>query len=52
MDALVVAVAHDDFQSLDGARLTEMLAEDGVLVDVRSRIDPSSLGAGITYWSL
>jgi UDP-N-acetyl-D-galactosamine dehydrogenase len=52
MAALVVAVAHDEFQSLDGARLSEMLADDGVLVDVRSRIDPSSLRSGITYWSL
>jgi UDP-N-acetyl-D-galactosamine dehydrogenase len=52
MAALVVAVAHDEFQALDGARLSEMLADDGVLVDVRSRIDPSSLRSGITYWSL
>jgi UDP-N-acetyl-D-galactosamine dehydrogenase len=52
MAALVVAVAHDEFEALDGARLSEMLADDGVLVDVRSRIDPSSLRSGITYWSL
>jgi len=52
MAALVVAVAHDEFEALDGGRLSEMLAEDGVLVDVRSRIDPSSLRSGITYWSL
>jgi UDP-N-acetyl-D-galactosamine dehydrogenase len=52
MAALVVAVAHDDFQSLGGGRLSEMLADDGVLVDVRSRINPSSLRSGITYWSL
>lgn len=52
MAALVVAVAHDEFEALDGARLSEMLADDGVLVDVRSKIDPSSLRSGITYWSL
>jgi UDP-N-acetyl-D-galactosamine dehydrogenase len=52
MAALVVAVAHDECEALDGARLSEMLAGDGVLVDVRSKIDPSSLRSGITYWSL
>jgi hypothetical protein len=29
-----------------------MLADDGILVDVRSRIDPASLSSGVTYWSL
>ena len=52
MAALVVAVAHDEFRSLDGARLSDMLADSGLLIDVRSRIDPGSLRPGITYWSL
>jgi UDP-N-acetyl-D-galactosamine dehydrogenase len=50
--AVIVAVAHEDFASLDGARLSSMLADDGILVDVRSRIDPASLSSGVTYWSL
>jgi UDP-N-acetyl-D-galactosamine dehydrogenase len=52
LSALIVAVAHDQFGSLDGARLSEMLVNDGILVDVRSRIDPASLRTDLCYWSL
>ncbi len=50
--ALVVAVSHDEFQSLDGARLSDMLTPEGVLVEVRPRIDPATLRADLAYWSL
>lgn len=50
--ALVVAVAHEQFAALDAAALGEMLIEDGVLVDVRSTVDPASLRPDISYWSL
>jgi UDP-N-acetyl-D-galactosamine dehydrogenase len=50
--ALVVAVSHDDFQSLDAERLSEMLTHDGILVEVRPRIDPATLRADLSYWSL
>jgi UDP-N-acetyl-D-mannosaminuronate dehydrogenase len=52
LSALIVAVAHDQFASLDAARLSNMLVDDGVLVDVRSRIDPASLRPDLCYWSL
>jgi UDP-N-acetyl-D-galactosamine dehydrogenase len=52
MSALVVAVAHDGFGSLGGPELSAMLAADGVVVDVRSKIDPASLRPDLSYWSL
>jgi UDP-N-acetyl-D-galactosamine dehydrogenase len=52
LSALIVAVAHDQFSVLDGARLNDMIAADGVVVDVRSKIDPASLRPDLCYWSL
>jgi len=52
LSALIVAVAHDQFSALDGARLNDMIAADGVVVDVRSKIDPASLRSDLSYWSL
>jgi UDP-N-acetyl-D-galactosamine dehydrogenase len=52
LSALVVAVAHDKFGALDAARLSQMLAADGVVVDVRSKIDLASLRPDLCYWSV
>ena len=52
LSALIVAVAHRDYSTLDGEALSAMLVEDGVLVDVRSTVDPAALRADICYWSL
>lgn len=52
LSALVVAVAHDDFAGIDDERLNRMIASNGVLIDVRSKIDPESLRPDICYWSL
>jgi UDP-N-acetyl-D-galactosamine dehydrogenase len=50
--AIVAAVAHDEFAALDGARLSDMIAPNGILVDVRSKVDPASLRPDVCYWSL
>jgi UDP-N-acetyl-D-galactosamine dehydrogenase len=52
MSALIVAVAHEDYASLAGPQLNDMLAMGGSVVDVRSRIDPTSLRSDLAYWSL
>jgi UDP-N-acetyl-D-galactosamine dehydrogenase len=52
MSALIVAVAHEDYASLAGPQLNDMLAMGGIVVDVRSRIDPTSLRSDLAYWSL
>lgn len=52
LSALIFAVAHRDFESLDGEKLSAMIAPGGILVDVRSQIDPATLRQDIHYWSL
>lgn len=49
--ALIFAVGHDEYRPLDG-RISDMVAEGGVIVDVRSLLDPASLRPDISYWSL
>lgn len=52
MSALIVAVAHNGYSSLGGPQISDMLANGGVVVDVRSKIDPDSLRPDLSYWSL
>ena len=52
LSAVILAVSHDCFAGLDGKRLSAMLVDKGILVDVRSKIDPASLREDIRYWSL
>ncbi len=51
LDALVLAVPHRAFLS-DPSKLFAMLKPQGVLIDVKSVVDPASVPKGITYWSL
>jgi len=51
LDGLVLAVGHSDYLA-DPGRLVAMLRPGGVLVDVKSVLDPSRLRADIRYWSL
>ena len=38
--------------SLSGAVLSEKLAPQGLLVDIKSSIDPGTLRPDVNYWSL
>jgi UDP-N-acetyl-D-galactosamine dehydrogenase len=49
--ALLYAVGHEEYLPLQ-SRISDMVAEGGIVVDVRSMIDPASLRADIGYWSL
>ncbi|HEV8406363.1 MAG TPA: UDP binding domain-containing protein, partial [Sphingomicrobium sp.] len=49
--ALIYAVGHDEYRALHG-RFSDMIGEGGVIVDVRSLLDPSTLRCDIAYWSL
>ncbi len=51
LSALVYAVGHDDYRQLH-PQIGDMLAQGGVLADVRSLIDPKLLRDDIVYWSL
>jgi len=53
LDALVLAVPHKAYSELSGEALCKRLRQGGVLVDVKSMVDPSTLPAGrVTYWCL
>jgi UDP-N-acetyl-D-glucosamine/UDP-N-acetyl-D-galactosamine dehydrogenase len=52
LDALVLAVSHKWYLNLGQPRLMAMLREGGVLVDVKSALDPAATTRGIRYWSL
>ena len=50
--ALVYAVPHAMYDELDGAALSNMIADKGILIDIKSRTDPQSLRPDVKYWSL
>jgi UDP-N-acetyl-D-galactosamine dehydrogenase len=51
LDALVLAVPHRAFLQ-DIPALLAKLKPLGVVIDVKSAIDPASVPKGVTYWSL
>jgi hypothetical protein len=44
-------VGHDEYRPLHG-RISDLVAEGGIVADVRSLLDPASLRPDIRYWSL
>ena len=51
LDALVLAVPHKQYLEKP-ARLTAMLRDGGILVDIKSAIDPKTVPGNLRYWSL
>ena len=51
LDALVVAVAHDEYVAMGDSMFTT-LRDGGTLVDVKSLFTPSKVDARLRYWSL
>jgi len=53
LDMVILAVAHDEYMQMGSGKLSAMLnGGTGVVVDVKSALDPSDFGNGIFYWSL
>jgi UDP-N-acetyl-D-galactosamine dehydrogenase len=52
LDALVLAVSHRWYMDLGQPRLTAMVRDGGVVVDVKSALEPGRAERGIRYWSL
>jgi UDP-N-acetyl-D-galactosamine dehydrogenase len=52
LHALVLAVPHAEYADLDADRLSGMLADKGVFVDIKSAIDPAAMRADISVWAL
>ena len=50
--ALVLAVSHREYVALGPKALGDMVAANGIVVDVKADIDPGSLREDIEYWSL
>lgn len=51
LDALVLAVNHRMYLDL-GSKLVGMVKEGGVLIDVKSALDPKTIPETLLYWSL
>jgi UDP-N-acetyl-D-galactosamine dehydrogenase len=52
LDALVLAVSHKWYMDLGQARLSGLIRDGGVLVDVKSVLSPGLVDRGVRYWSL
>ena len=54
LDALILAVSHKQYLEVPIAQLVGRIRPGGVLVDVKSALNPSTLpsGTGVAYWCL
>ncbi len=52
LDALVVAVSHEAYRTLGTEALTRRVRDGGVVVDVKSMLEPAKVRSGLHYWSL
>jgi UDP-N-acetyl-D-galactosamine dehydrogenase len=52
LDAMIYAVSHDYYRSMGQEALLSRIREGGVIVDVKSTLDPDRLSRGLHYWSL
>jgi UDP-N-acetyl-D-galactosamine dehydrogenase len=51
-DAIILAVPHRAYRLMGETQLAAMLTRTGVLVDIKSVLEPSCFRAGHLYWSL
>lgn len=52
LDAVVLAVSHQAYLDLPRDRLLACVRSGGVLMDIKSILDPAIVPPNITYWSL
>lgn len=52
LDLLLLAVPHADYLGGEGAQLQRHVRQGGVIMDIRSFLEPSILRPDITYWAL
>jgi UDP-N-acetyl-D-galactosamine dehydrogenase len=52
LDALILAVSHKWYANLGQARLLATVRDGGIVVDVKSVLDPAHVDRRIRYWSL
>lgn len=51
-DAVIVAVAHEEFLKLDMGFFKKIMKEDPILLDIKGIYDRSSMNGTLTYWRL
>jgi UDP-N-acetyl-D-galactosamine dehydrogenase len=52
MDLVILAVAHRAYDDLLADQICGMVAEGGILIDVKGRLNPGQVRNDISYWSL
>ncbi len=52
LNAVVIAVAHDVYRRTPPAELLDGVVPGGVVVDVKSILEPEAVPPGLAYWSL
>jgi UDP-N-acetyl-D-glucosamine/UDP-N-acetyl-D-galactosamine dehydrogenase len=52
LDALIVAVAHKEYLDMGQKALCGRVKDGGVIIDVKSALDPRAVDRGLAYWSL
>jgi len=52
LDGLILAVKHREYLEPGIDELIGRLRADGILIDVKSCLDPAKIPTGISYWSL
>ena len=52
LDAMIYAVGHDFYQDMGVETLLARVRDNGVIVDVKSVLDPNAIPRGLQYWSL
>ena len=53
LDAVILAVSHDKYRSLNESDWSKMLSHKGLIIDLKSIVDPNVIkGTEYDYWSL
>ncbi|HEX6929851.1 MAG TPA: UDP binding domain-containing protein, partial [Gammaproteobacteria bacterium] len=52
LDVLMLAVPHESMLPLVRQLSRDALEKGGIVIDVKSKLDPTELPEGVTYWSL
>lgn len=52
LDALVLAVAHKPYMEFSHAELFDRIRRGGILIDIKSYVEPRAVPDHLTYWSL
>ena len=51
-DAVIVAVAHDEYKAMAAEDFNKIMKENGILLDIKSIYNPSEMEGKLKYWRL